>query len=61
MTRVHTKKELAAMLGVSSNTLRRWLNRKYFAELCETGYEKNDRILKPKVLAWLCQHLDVEM
>jgi uncharacterized protein YjcR len=61
MTRVRTKKELAAMLGVSSSTLRRWMNRKYFDALCETGYDKRERILNPKVLMWLCKHLDVEL
>jgi transposase-like protein len=61
MARVHTKKELAAALGISPSTLRRWLNKKYFDHLASTGYEKTARIIHPKAMAWICTHLDIEI
>ncbi len=60
MKAIITKKELALQLGVSPSTLRRWLNELYFKELSESGYDKTDRILKPRVLQWLREHLVVE-
>ncbi|MDR1155463.1 MAG: helix-turn-helix transcriptional regulator [Bacteroidales bacterium] len=61
MTRVLTKKEFAIIVGVSSSTLSRWLNRRYYDELVPLGYVKGERILSPKVLAWLCDQLAVEL
>ncbi len=61
MTKVLTKKEFAIIMGISSSTLQRWLNRMYYDELVPLGYVKEERILKPKVLAWLCNHLAVEL
>jgi hypothetical protein len=40
MTRVLTKKEFAIIVGVSSRTLSRWLNRRYYDELVPLGYVK---------------------
>jgi transcriptional regulator with XRE-family HTH domain len=61
MKQVLTKKELCEALGVSPSTLRRWLNEEYYGELSESGYQKKDRILKPKVMKWLCTHLDIDV
>lgn len=46
-----TKKELAQKIGVSTRTLRSWLNDKYYKELEAVGYYKTQRKLTPKQVA----------
>lgn len=48
-----TKQEFANMLGISSRTLNRWLNR-IDSELVTVGYDKNAHLLTPKVVEYLC-------
>lgn len=45
-----TKAELCQYFGFSRSTLHRLLNVKYFNELAQCGYEKNQIILPPKVV-----------
>jgi len=44
------KKELARILDVSPSTLQSYLNVRYYHLLKDLGYEKNSRILWPRVL-----------
>lgn len=39
------KNEIANLLGVSSNTLRIWLNFRYFEKLKPLGYTKRQKLL----------------
>lgn len=50
MSAVITKADLAAKYGISRETLRVLLNEKYYLQLSEVGYEKNSRLISPKVL-----------
>lgn len=45
-----TKKELATLHRMSSDTLRKLLNEKYFEFLEPFGYKKNSKILQPHVV-----------
>jgi hypothetical protein len=40
-----TKADLCAMYQISSDTLRKLLNIKYYDQLLEVGYNKQDKIL----------------
>ena len=48
-----TKKEVAQLYGISMVTLSNWLNDRYYEELLEMGYYKNQKILNPKILNFL--------
>jgi transcriptional regulator with XRE-family HTH domain len=54
-----TKKELAQRLNVSSATLRRYLNDKYYPKLERYDYEKRVRILTPRILNYLAEVFDI--
>ncbi len=45
-----TKKDLAELHEMSSDTLRKLLNEKYFEVLEPFGYKKNSKILLPHVV-----------
>lgn len=47
--KIVTKADLAAYFGISSDTLRKLLNVKYFEQLEPLGYEIKCRILPPAV------------
>jgi hypothetical protein len=53
------KKELAEQLGVTSRTLRIWLNERYYNDLVKLGYKKHDKVLNPRVLCYLFDKLDL--
>ena len=55
---VLSKKEIANMLGISSGTLRIWLNERYYEELQEIGYSKRQKLLTPKQLNYLMRKID---
>jgi Mn-dependent DtxR family transcriptional regulator len=55
-----TKKELAEILNVSPSTLQKYLNERYLHRLESIGYDKNSRILMPKVLNEIAEILDIE-
>lgn len=54
------KYEIAERIGVSTSTLSNWLNIKYYKELSELGYEKNSRLLSPKIINYLKDKLCFE-
>lgn len=54
-----TKKNVRIMLNISASTLNRWLNIRYFEELQQIGYQKNDRILNPKIVNYLRSKIDL--
>lgn len=55
-----TKKEVAQMLSISRGTLRIWLNKKYYAELRNLGYERHQQILNPAQLNFLAEKIDLQ-
>jgi len=54
-----TKCELAILCGVSSTTLHRWMNVRYYEELKKLGYRKNQIILLPPQVKFLIERLVV--
>ena len=52
-----TKKQLCEKLGITSNTLRKWLNYRYWNELETLGYQKTQKILCGNVLNYICEKL----
>lgn len=54
------KYEVANKLDVSMQTLRKWLNERYYKDLYKLGYRKNDRRLNPRVLSYLFIKLDFD-
>jgi len=55
------KYEIAQILEISSRTMARLLNEKYFMQLTALGYEKKQKYLRPHQLKWLCDKLDFEV
>jgi len=53
------KCELAEKLGIHVSTLSIWLNKRYFRELSRLGYKKNQKILLPSQVSFLCEKLVV--
>lgn len=53
------KFELAAYAGVSSKTLRRWMNR-YQSELDELGVTRKSRLLPPSAVKFLCEKFSID-
>jgi hypothetical protein len=51
------KYEVATAIGVSTRTLSRWLNEKYFSQLQGLGYEKNQKYLLPNQIEFLNKKL----
>ena len=51
-----SKKELAQQLGISSKTLRKWLNL-FGDELSTMGVSKNDKLFQPKVAQFIREKL----
>lgn len=45
-----TKQELARLYGISPDTLRKLLNKRYFEILKEVGYIKESNYINPKVV-----------
>lgn len=52
------KNEIADKIGISSNTLRIWLNYRYFQKLQQVNYSKNQKILTWNQIAFLNNILD---
>lgn len=48
-----TKKEIKSILAVNSKTLAFYCNIKYYKELKEIGYERNQKKLTPKQVQFL--------
>jgi len=55
-----TKKELAEMLYISPSTLQRYLNERYLHRLEPIGYNRNSRILMPRILNEIAEILDID-
>lgn len=55
------KSELARAAGVTSNTLRSWLNRRYYQELLNLGYCKTDALLPPNIVKYICEKLVISL
>lgn len=53
MANLYYKYEIAEKIGVSSSTLRKWLNVKYYVELQKLGYEKRQKYLTIKQINYL--------
>ena len=53
------KCELAALLNFSSQSLNRLLNEKYYKELEQLGYKKDQKLLLPQQLNYLFRKLDI--
>lgn len=54
------KFELAAYAGVSSKTLRRWMN-SYQSELDDMGVARNSRLLPPAAVKFLCKKFAIDI
>lgn len=52
-----TKCQLAELCGISRGTLHRWMNHRYYKELSDLGYQKNQRILLPLQVKFLFEKL----
>jgi len=59
--RTYYKNEIAAMAGVSTKTLQRWMARNR-EKLISLGCRPTDKMIYPKALEWICQEycIDVE-
>lgn len=55
-----TKTQLANLCGVTTKTISCWLNVRYFPELEKLGYQKNQKVLLPRQVQFLCGKLDVQ-
>ena len=55
-----TKKQLGQILKVSGKTVGNWLNKRYYNQLKELGYTKEQRILLPKQVEFLFGTLDID-
>lgn len=44
------KNELAGALGLSRNTIKNYLNERYYDRISPLGYKKTDKKISPKVL-----------
>lgn len=51
------KYQVAELLGISASTLSYYLNNKYYDELARLGYEKNQKILTPRILNYLSDRI----
>lgn len=51
------KYQVAELLGISASTLSHYLNNKYYDELARLGYEKNQKILTPRILNYLSDRI----
>ena len=51
-----SKSELADMLGVSTGTLRRYLNKDIYAQIVPLGYKKQCHLLNGAVLEFIKLH-----
>lgn len=60
MTLTLTKTELAALCGVTTETVRTWLNVRYYSDLEKLGYSKTQKVLLPKQVEYLCGKLDID-
>jgi len=60
MTLTLTKTEMARLCGVTTETLRTWLNVRYYSDLEKLGYTKNQKVLLPRQVEYLCGKLDIE-
>lgn len=56
-----TKKEIRIKLNVSHTTLSYYLNRRYFKKLQNLGYVKNQKILTPLQVKYLCDVLGLDL
>jgi len=54
-----TKQELRQILSMSATTLRRYTNKRYFAELTDIGYNKFDNLLTAKQANFLIEKLGI--
>ena len=54
------KFELAAYAGVSSQTLRRWMNG-YQTELDNMGVTRKSRLLPPAAVKFLCEKFSIDV
>lgn len=54
------KSELAAYAGVSTKTLRRWLE-PYKQQLQELGMRPKDQIINPCALKFICKQLSIDV
>ena len=52
------KSEIARAAGVSTNTLRRWMNQ-HEEKLRGLGVRKHTKLLSPKVVRWVCEEYGI--
>lgn len=52
------KYELAIRLRISTRTLSRWLNIRYYNQLTQLGYQKHQKYLTPVQIKFLQKKLD---
>ena len=60
MTSTSTKTELARMMEVSASKLRKLLNEDWYDELEKVGYNRNLKILSPKMLEIINENWGLE-
>jgi hypothetical protein len=53
MLQIHsyTKSQLAREMGISMSTLHYYLNVKWYEELIRSGYDKNKKIIHPRIIS----------
>lgn len=54
------KNEIARLCGVSTRTIRIWLNVRYYDELVKLGYTKRQKVLLPQQVTFLIGKLDID-
>lgn len=54
------KSELAAYAGVSTRTLKRWLE-PYKPQLEQLGMKPKDQIINPSALKFICKQLSIDV
>ena len=60
--RILSKKQLRYYLdNIHPNTLRVWLNVKYYEELKPFGYEKTDKVFKGQLLIYICTKFCIQL
>ena len=57
--KITTKQELSERLGISNRTRAKYMNKLFYAELKQIGYNKNSNILTAAVVQFMLKELTI--